>query len=663
MNNIGSKIPENQPQFRNSTKLPTGRNLSETAILEMIKGKLDVFTEKLQTLSESEQSKIERQLQEHKSKLEPQPDKPNQPFNKSDARNLNLLWNEHFGSIEELFSKDDLSKLPYNKEIAIKFQNLVNQIQRDTQDTSNLTKPIGYAYDPDAVSGKASKGLVSFELTEQDREFSDGNQKLSDKLPDGKSIRIPKGFEITKICGGGSGSVNIIIYNKKTNKRFFMKYFHSTDATLKGHNWKQQFKETEAILNQQAGNIPLLNHPDLQGKVNIEKAAELSKRYRMPVYQLGVVVEFPNPNKGLAEEESPNSTDHESIESNRSQYESDDDSSDESIQSLASERGIEHNLKTSINRMNRSMENSSVEATFALSQVADGAKDLCDVISDPNANMEELVDVSKSYLEDMTDFQLNIASMDLTEDKYQQNDYDQFVGKMTTRFEQLNNVLSDLKTVSLKDALKEPVSETDSETGLETIGAMVDKPSFRFNSKQYPNPRHFLPELFLEFPKLFCSKKAVTCVHGDGQGSNLMYDSSKSQLYQVDVRNTPNLVSPHGEAAKLVVFGPKFTGGILNQKCDVVFDQSGLKLIGHPESNLERHQEYKEKLLNTLADTVKKYNFVPHVIHGHTHRKNIHEHVIGDFNFHRYVLGDWSDLSGNYLLWEKNKGFKFCDFN
>ena len=79
--------------------------------------------------------------------------------------------------------------------------------------------------------------------------------------------------------------------------------------------------------------------------------------------------------------------------------------------------------------------------------------------------------------------------------------------------------------------------------------------------------------------------------------------------------------------------------------------------------NLNKSENIVDINLNTLANTVKKYNFVPHVIHGHTHRKNIHEHVIGDFNFQRYVLGDWSDLSGNYLLWKKNKGFKFCDFN
>lgn len=78
--------------------------------------------------------------------------------------------------------------------------------------------------------------------------------------------------------------------------------------------------------------------------------------------------------------------------------------------------------------------------------------------------------------------------------------------------------------------------------------------------------------------------------------------------------------------------------------------------------NLNKAENIIDINLDTLINTVKKYNFVPNVIHGHTHRKKIHEHVIGDFNFQRYVLGDWSDLSGNYLLWEKNNGFKFHDF-
>ena len=81
-----------------------------------------------------------------------------------------------------------------------------------------------------------------------------------------------------------------------------------------------------------------------------------------------------------------------------------------------------------------------VEATFTLSQVAVGAEDLCDVISKPGADIPQLVNVSKAYLEDMAKFQLGIASRPLPEGQ-QKNDEKQFVEKMTNRFQQLDNVL------------------------------------------------------------------------------------------------------------------------------------------------------------------------------------------------------------------------------
>lgn len=263
---------------------------------------------------------------------------------------------------------------------------------------------------------------MPYELIEQDRNLVINGKKLSDKLPAGKSIRIPKGFDITKICGGGSGSVNMIIFKKETKQRFFMKYFHSADATLIGHNWKQQFNETVALINQQAGNIPLLAKSELQGVVDKDKAAKLSDQYRMSVYQLGIVVGFPNVNSGLDEivgGAQSSLTDRISFSSSSNQ---DDGSlssdSDNSLELLDSERALEHNLETSITRMDRTMENALVESTFALSEVAEGAEDLCDVISKPDADITQLVNVSKKYLEDMTKFQIEISSRRLPDGQY-----------------------------------------------------------------------------------------------------------------------------------------------------------------------------------------------------------------------------------------------------
>ena len=250
--------------------------------------------------------------------------------------------------------------------------------------------------------------------------------------------------------------------------------------------------------------------------------------------------------------------------------------------------------------MEGSMDRSrSVEATFTLSQVAVGAEDLCDVISKPGADIPQLVDVSKAYLEDMTKFQLGIASRPLPEGQQQKNDEKQFVEKMTNRFQQLDNALEDLKQMSLEDALPQSAEPT----GLETIGGMVDSEFFKFAGQIYPNPCQFLPELFSNFPRLFCSKMEVADVHGDGQASNLMVDFEQNKLVQVDVRKGDEFVTPHAEAAKMVVFGPEFTGCILNGQASVGVDESGLTLIGDEESNLANHQEYKRQLLAALVDT------------------------------------------------------------
>ena len=46
------------------------------------------------------------------------------------------------------------------------------------------------------------------------------------------------------------------------------------------------------------------------------------------------------------------------------------------------------------------------------------------------------------------------------------------------------------------------------------------------------------------------------------------------------------------------------------------------------------------------------------VIHGHTHRPNIHVHNIGEKKILRYVLGDWYDKF--FILSLKNNKFSVC---
>ncbi len=55
----------------------------------------------------------------------------------------------------------------------------------------------------------------------------------------------------------------------------------------------------------------------------------------------------------------------------------------------------------------------------------------------------------------------------------------------------------------------------------------------------------------------------------------------------------------------------------------------------------------------TVKTLMQKYPNMD-LIHGHTHRQNIHQHD----DFKRFVLGDWSDTEGNALKIEKN----ICEF-
>ena len=55
----------------------------------------------------------------------------------------------------------------------------------------------------------------------------------------------------------------------------------------------------------------------------------------------------------------------------------------------------------------------------------------------------------------------------------------------------------------------------------------------------------------------------------------------------------------------------------------------------------------------TVFSFYKKYN-IDLIIHGHTHRKNIHTIKRKNKSYMRYVLGDWHN-SPSYIIWKNNK--------
>ena len=75
------------------------------------------------------------------------------------------------------------------------------------------------------------------------------------------------------------------------------------------------------------------------------------------------------------------------------------------------------------------------------------------------------------------------------------------------------------------------------------------------------------------------------------------------------------------------------------------------------EANQGKSEDIMDVNLSEVEKLIKKYN--PNVIiHGHTHRPNIHIHNIDERETLRYVLGDWYDKF--FILSLKNKKFSVC---
>ena len=68
-------------------------------------------------------------------------------------------------------------------------------------------------------------------------------------------------------------------------------------------------------------------------------------------------------------------------------------------------------------------------------------------------------------------------------------------------------------------------------------------------------------------------------------------------------------------------------------------------------------KEKSEKIMDAKPDTVKKImakHNVNIMIHGHTHRPNIHKYKINNQEKTRIVLGAWHDDDPKYLVWDDN---------
>ena len=390
------------------------------------------------------------------------------------------------------------------------------------------------------------KGLVSYSL--QETRLEDSNLQTT--------MFLPKGYSIVYVCGGGSGAINIIIQDGG-GKRFFMKYFfHTYDSFCMGHGSVKQFLEGESSLKIQKGDFS-----ELSVSINQSRLISFLETYRKNIRELGIVVDWRT-------KSSQEDIDLDASSSSYLQLGYSTDGSDSSSDNSPRTNGF--------SRMKRSLDDSSdkyVKATFTIMDVAN-AVDLCEAISTSNLErLHKLVNLTVHYLADIAKTSTEIIDLP---DKYVSNGHglerSTWVSKTMDRYSGLSKFES-LKTVNFELFLKTQFGfKADQTIGLRSFTEMTSaKTIYRYGGKNVPNPYAFLIDIFQNFPLLFCSKKGVFQLHGDGQASNLMIDD-KDGIIQVDIRRFDGLVSPYIEFAKLIIFGPMFTGAILPNKAITGFN-------------------------------------------------------------------------------------------
>lgn len=126
-------------------------------------------------------------------------------------------------------------------------------------------------------------------------------------------------------------------------------------------------------------------------------------------------------------------------------------------------------------------------------------------------------------------------------------------------------------------------------------------------------------------------KKKILLMHGD----TLCTDDEEYQNYRKMVRS--------------ISWQEKVMKKTLEERLDIAEDLRKKSL----EATKGKSEEIMDVNNQAVEDVIKKYN-VDILIHGHTHRPNIHELEINGKNVKRLVLGDWYE-SAYLLKYEKGK--------
>jgi UDP-2,3-diacylglucosamine hydrolase len=75
--------------------------------------------------------------------------------------------------------------------------------------------------------------------------------------------------------------------------------------------------------------------------------------------------------------------------------------------------------------------------------------------------------------------------------------------------------------------------------------------------------------------------------------------------------------------------------------------------------NLNKPENIIDVNEKTVHSLIEKNFPVEILIHGHTHRQNTHRYKAST----RFVLGDWKENQGSYLIWKEAEGFQFKTFS
>ena len=129
----------------------------------------------------------------------------------------------------------------------------------------------------------------------------------------------------------------------------------------------------------------------------------------------------------------------------------------------------------------------------------------------------------------------------------------------------------------------------------------------------------------------------VLIMHGD----TLCSDDSDYQAFRKEVRSKN--------------WQENFLAKKLDERISIASDlreQSKKLNLNKPENIID----VNEKTVNSV---IEKNHPVDILIHGHTHRQNSHQYKA----FTRFVLGDWKENQGNYLIWKEAEGFEFKTFS